>query len=761
MQTTVVVSGMHSGPNPSPGLGIARSLKLADPGVRVIGLDYSTASSGLHTTLLDDVLLLPGWDEMDTETWTEQMADLVAAPDSFLVPTLDLEVRVLAEYLGVHERVLAPNKRALDTVAKPPVAVADALGLRLPECCTGTDWDTVERFLRHAPHGAWAKGQHYEAFRVRGVQEALAAGRFIEREWGGDWHLEAHVPGQECGIAFAARNGALLDAVLMTKAILTPEGKTWSGEVTELPDALWEKLRAYAADAGWNGGGEIEMIRTWDGDLVLMEVNPRFPAWIHGASTCGANLPAALLTERARPARHRLTAGFTRVVEEIAVSPEIGIASYPWGPGDGIAPATKHPSGMRTLGRRDLVSEPSAIPRPVPAAAPTHRTHPRPARTTGNSVAFTGYESLLETPSESWRTPFRRILAPLFEERVAALRAELSGLPRTTLAHSVKTCPHPELLSRAAGLGLAAEAITLDELDVALAHGFDPGRAILNGPAKWWPARPSVRCGAFFADSAEELAQLIRSLDAGFRLTADIVGIRVAAPGVPSRFGLSFERSADLAETAALLAELRGRLGARWGIHFHHAESVLGPDRWRREATAALGSADPLASRLGEPPAVVDLGGGWHVDDLSDLRPSLDHVLAAGADCLRASQPEVVLEPGKMLTQPAAAVVTRVLLGKGRGTGREVVVDAALGDIPEARYRAHPVARFTEGRWQPVRRGTGRVLGRSCMEHDVLAEELDLRSLAEGDFLAFGMCGAYDLSMAYPFGRGLAAEALA
>lgn len=229
VQITVVVSGMHSGPNPSPGLGIARSLKLVDADMRVVGLDYSAASSGLHASVLDEVVLLPGWDEIHLETWAEQVAELIAAPDTFLIPTLDLEARLLAQYFGVHERILAPNKRVLDTVTKPPESVAEALGVRLPESSADTDWDAVERFIRHTPHGAWVKGQHYEAFRVRSVEQALAAGRFVEREWGGNWHLEAHVPGQECGIAFVARGGVLLDAVLMSKAILTPEGKTWSG----------------------------------------------------------------------------------------------------------------------------------------------------------------------------------------------------------------------------------------------------------------------------------------------------------------------------------------------------------------------------------------------------------------------------------------------------------------------------------------------------------------------------------------------------
>ena len=39
---TVIVSGMHSDMNPSPGVGVTRSLLAAWPDLRVFGLDYST-----------------------------------------------------------------------------------------------------------------------------------------------------------------------------------------------------------------------------------------------------------------------------------------------------------------------------------------------------------------------------------------------------------------------------------------------------------------------------------------------------------------------------------------------------------------------------------------------------------------------------------------------------------------------------------------------------------------------------------------------
>jgi diaminopimelate decarboxylase len=125
-------------------------------------------------------------------------------------------------------------------------------------------------------------------------------------------------------------------------------------------------------------------------------------------------------------------------------------------------------------------------------------------------------------------------------------------------------------------------------------------------------------------------------------------------------------------------------------------------------------------------------------------------VTAGSPACLRSGETELLLEPGKLLTEPAAAVLTRVLLRNGA----DVVVDAALADVPEAAYRPHPVAHLVEGRWRPLGVGTGRMLGRSCMESDILADGLDLTDLDEGDLLALGSCGAYDQSMSYTFGRG-------
>jgi diaminopimelate decarboxylase len=59
------------------------------------------------------------------------------------------------------------------------------------------------------------------------------------------------------------------------------------------------------------------------------------------------------------------------------------------------------------------------------------------------------------------------------------------------------------------------------------------------------------------------------------------------------------------------------------------------------------------------------------------------------------------------------------------------------------------------GAWKSLGRGRAYLLGRLCMEHDVVASHVGLPEDAKpGDLLVFCDAGAYDRSMSYGFGRG-------
>lgn len=144
----VYISGLHSGPNPSPGLGVARSLKANDPNIEVVGVDYSTASSGLHASSLDGIVCFPAWSELDIATWRDDVLGWISEGAMF-VPGLDLEIRLIEAEIGRHPRILAPGARALEAVVKPAVEAAEVLGLAWPASDRNVDAETADRFLRH------------------------------------------------------------------------------------------------------------------------------------------------------------------------------------------------------------------------------------------------------------------------------------------------------------------------------------------------------------------------------------------------------------------------------------------------------------------------------------------------------------------------------------------------------------------------------------------------------------------------------------
>ena len=325
-------------------------------------------------------------------------------------------------------------------------------------------------------------------------------------------------------------------------------------------------------------------------------------------------------------------------------------------------------------------------------------------------------------------------------------------MPRVTLAYSIKTNPLPELLELARASGMWAEAITQHEAAHALGLGFAPGSIVLNGPAKGWPEKRVDGCAAVFCDSLEELAALRRAV--GRRAErVDCFGVRLRPATVRSRFGIDLSVPGAF---AAVVRELK-RLprGQPIGFHFHQASSAIGVATWRYLARNFVAAARILGEHAGRRPALISLGGGWHPDDwdvfLRDELGGLVRYCRRELPGLR----RLILEPGKALAQRSMCLAMRVLEVR-RG---EAVVDGSVAELPDLASHPHRfVSRHTKD-FRPWGHGSARLLGRLCMEFDVVGHDLRLpRALKAGDLLAVLDAGAYDASMAYVFGRGLSPQ---
>jgi diaminopimelate decarboxylase len=91
------------------------------------------------------------------------------------------------------------------------------------------------------------------------------------------------------------------------------------------------------------------------------------------------------------------------------------------------------------------------------------------------------------------------------------------------------------------------------------------------------------------------------------------------------------------------------------------------------------------------------------------------------------------------------------------GDAREVVVDGSIAELPMYFFYPHRILcqDGKNGGWKSLNRGKTQLLGRLCMEHDIVASNVELPENAQvGDILVFCDAGAYDRSMSYVFGRG-------
>ena len=730
----VIVSGCHSGPNPSPGVGTAHSLRKAFPSAHLIGRDFSALSSGLHDPVFDEAWIAGRWGDVDLDAqWSLLLARLESA---WLISGLDLEVTWLAD--RGHARVLCPPRAALVATAKPTIPAAADLPVRLPKSLALAAGDReLHRFCRRNDWRVWVKGPAHEAILATSWSEFQSAARALEATWGVGLFVQADVRGQGMSVALTALRGELLDAVMLEKHATTPEGKVWSGSVHPVPAEIAEPLQGVLRKLDWTGGGELEFIRDGTGKLWLIEWNPRFPAWVHGATLAGHNLPGLLLRaatdegpEQRDAVPSPMSTAFARIVVEVPVRRDLPLPQPTVPFPEQTVPGAKHPSGMPQLSRRLGRAEPQTAPEELDAEV---------------------QQDLAEVTCTD--TPQRLHLRRTAEQAFARMReaAESLGI---AVAYSIKTNPGTVFAALSRRSGFLAEAISPGEVAWAVEQGWKASDIVYNGPLPIPVWMKVIPLGSAFADSLAAFRQYAE------RRVARVVGIRVRPPDYRSRFGIDVDVPEEFQRAAAAIQQLPKDV--RFGLSFHAPGSEIGMARWEQLCRSVIDFGRALEELTGRSVSMLNLGGGAAPTDFEIYIPAVER-LATQARGVFPHLESVLIEPGKVLVQSAEALVSRVVEVRTLPTSeREVVVDAGIGDLPMTRVFPHRVARVLGDRAVLFGRGPDRILGRTCMEQDVLAAGVDLPAdLAVGDVIAFCDAGAYDASMAYDFGTGVSRESAA
>ena len=758
----IYVSGLYCGTNPQPGIGISRSLRAAYPQAALVGVEYSNRSSGIHWQDFDEVWLQRPWEELDLAEYARRIRGQLDA-GALWVSGIDLEIMWLASVFPEgHPNLLTPPAAALRKISKPAVEAHKGLPVRIPAFISTehSDWE-LHSFCRQHDWKVWLKGPYYEAVRAPAWDVFETVRAALSRAWSTEkLFLQTHVSGYEESVCFSAYGGELLDCVYMRKRELTEEGKTWAGDVSDVPEEFSAPLRKIVRELNWTGGAELEMVRDTSGQLWLIECNPRFPAWIHGSSIAGRNLPARLVEAASGvPAEtpQEVCEEFTRVVLEVPVRPQFPLPPLPEPFPGGVGHSMKHPSGTLALAERLHKLH------VVDADGDGHKSRPtnKADRTGEPSVPPSFLEDLKRVDFEEIETPSSLFLestaASLFK-RARDLAGRLSTA-RVGVAngYSIKTDPDERLLALAHETGFMAEAISLLEVRKALRAGFKPEQVILNGPGKWWPPGllPKGRLHAVFCDSLADLRRTAESLERG-ELRSEVVGVRLRTPNVRSRFGIPVDTPEALKDLVAAVDTLPR--DCAFGIHFHMASSNIGVRRWWHLYESMLRWSRSVETLSGREVTYLDLGGGWFPDD---WHADSDDRFAAAVKRVTDFLPhvrQVISEPGKAIAQPSMALAMRLLeFDDTRDGVEEAVVDGSIAELPMHFFQPHRILHRNArtGALRPLRRGKTALLGRLCMEHDIVARGVELPADARvGDVLIFCDAGAYDRSMSYVFGRG-------
>ncbi len=325
----VAITGMNNRPdNPGPGHATARCLHtLEEFQGEIIGLGYDVLDGGLYDRQICHSGHLLPYPSSGEQALLERLRQIHAEqPFDVLIPCLDSEMiafsRLAAELHEMGIALLIPSQHMIERRDKD----------RLPELCALLGLSTPP--IRHLTHAGFfldcaqegwnyplvVKGRFYDASIVHNATQAQAAFQRMAHEWGLPVLVQQYIEGHEFNVCAVGDGlGGILGLVMMRKRALTEKGKAWAGTTIEHPQ-LEQSARKLVMALKWPGPLEIEMICDGKGQFHILEINPRFPAWVFLTHGAGCNLPQRLLQHLCQSpvASDRAKAGttFIRYAEE-------------------------------------------------------------------------------------------------------------------------------------------------------------------------------------------------------------------------------------------------------------------------------------------------------------------------------------------------------------------------------------------------------------------------------------------------------------
>lgn len=352
---------------------------------------------------------------------------------------------------------------------------------------------------------------------------------------------------------------------------------------------------------------------------------------------------------------------------------------------------------------------------------------------------------LIESSVEQFGAPLLMLDCDIIRQQYRALSA---ALPNVTLHFALKPLPHPVVVRTLLQEGASFDLATTGEVELVAQEGVPAERTIHTHPIK---RDADIRdalaygCNVFVVDNLNELAK--------FKAYRDDVELLVrlsfrnseAFADLSKKFGCSAEQALTIIEMAK---EWNIRIK---GLSFHVGSQTTNPQKYVEAINTCKEVMEQVVERGLPALSTLDIGGGFPVNYTKQVMP-IDQFCVPINEAL-AELPEtvqVIAEPGRFIVAQSMMSVASVM-GQAERDGQTwyYLDDGVYGSFSglifdDAQYPL--VTLKQEGEYAP-----SVLAGPTCDSIDVIAENILLPKLENGDLIIGRMMGAYTSATATDF----------
>lgn len=301
---TIAISGLNNVDSPGPGIPVIRGIRESELfDSRIIGLAYENLEPGPYMHEFVDKTYKVPYPSEGVESIMERI-EYIHDRESIdvIIPNFDSEIYAFIRLADRLKRMgiatFLPTLKQFEERHKSNLPqFGKTHHIKVPKSMAVKSFEEIEDLKQEEKieFPLMIKGKFYDAYKAQNPEQASIYFNKITAQWGLPVVIQEFIKGTEVNVvALGDGHGRTIGAVPMRKQYITDKGKAWGGITLDDPSML-DYTRQLISSTKWRGGMELELIRTADQELYLIEINPRLPAWVYLAVNAGQNLPEAMV----------------------------------------------------------------------------------------------------------------------------------------------------------------------------------------------------------------------------------------------------------------------------------------------------------------------------------------------------------------------------------------------------------------------------------------------------------------------------------